>query len=222
MKYYIRSISEKHLTKPHNNKRLMTKLTLISTIYSLEPVIICVTRLSPSKIILLSEEGAPDKKVQSEETIEKTFKNALEFEKKYTSVYDTVHVAKDVAELIEQEHARGNQVIVNVSGGRKPQAFGALFGAYARNDMVQRVVYVTEEDGFMIDFPVLSFNLSETKKLILEEIQKGNSAVAQLATTAGISKGMTYNHLRELKAMGYIADGENGYIITDAGRIASI
>ncbi|HHV24279.1 MAG TPA: CRISPR locus-related DNA-binding protein [Methanosarcina sp.] len=200
----------------------MTKLTLISTIYSLEPVIICVTRLSPSKIILLSEEGANEKKVQSEETIEKTFKNALEFEKKYTSIYDTVRVAKDVAELIEQEHARGNQVIVNVSGGRKPQAFGALFGAYARNDMVQRIVYVTEEDSFMIDFPVLSFNLSNTKKLILEEIQKGVSAVAQLAATAEISKGMTYNHLRELKAMGYIADGENGYMIIDAGRIASI
>jgi len=200
----------------------MSKLTLISTIYSLEPVIICVTRLSPSKIILLSEEGAPEKKVQSEEMIEKTFKNALEVEKKYTSVYDTVRVAKDVAELIEQEHGRGSQVIVNVSGGRKPQAFGALFGAYARNDMVQRVVYVTEEDSFMIDFPVLSFNLSETKKLILEEIQKGVSSVPQIAATAGISKGMTYNHLRELKSMGYIADGENGYIITDAGRIASI
>jgi len=200
----------------------MSKLTLISTIYSLEPVIICVTRLSPSKIILLSEEGAPEKKVQSEEMIEKTFKNALDIEKKYTSVYDTVRVAKDVAELIEQEHDRGNQVIVNVSGGRKPQAFGALFGAYARNDMVQRVVYVTEEDSFMIDFPVLSFNLSETKKLILEEIQSGVSSVTQIATTAGISKGMTYNHLRELKAMGYITDGENGYIITDAGRIASI
>jgi hypothetical protein len=26
----------------------------------------------------------------------------------------------------------------------------------------------------------------------------------------------------EFKAMGYIADRENGYIITDAGRIASI
>lgn len=200
----------------------MSKLTLISTIYSLEPVIICVTRLSPSKIILLSEEGAPEKKVQSEEMIEKTFKNALEVEKKYTSVYDTVRVAKDVAELIEQEHDRGSQVIVNVSGGRKPQAFGALFGAYARNDMVQRVVYVTEEDSFMIDFPVLSFNLSETKKLILEEIQKGVSSVPKIAATAGISKGMTYNHLRELKSMGYIADGENGYTITDAGRIASV
>jgi CRISPR-associated protein Csa3 len=200
----------------------MPKLTLISTIYALEPVIICVTRLSPSKIILLSEEGAGDKKLQSEEMIEKTFKNALEVEKKYTAVYDTVRVAKDVAELIEKEHDRGNQVIVNVSGGRKPQAFGALFGAYARNDMVQRIVYVTEEDSMMIDFPVLSFNLSETKKLILEEIQKGVSAVSQIAVTAGISKGMTYNHLRELKSMGYIADGDNGYIITDAGKIASI
>ena len=200
----------------------MPKLTLISTIYALEPVIICVTRLSPSKIILLSEEGAGEKKLLSEEMIEKTFKNALEVEKKYTAVYDTVRVAKDVAELIEKEHDRGNQVIVNVSGGRKPQAFGALFGAYARNDMVQRIVYVTEEDSMMIDFPVLSFNLSETKKLILEEIQKGVSAVTQIAATAGISKGMTYNHLRELKSMGYIADGDNGYIITDAGKIASI
>ncbi|MCO5383524.1 MAG: CRISPR-associated CARF protein Csa3 [Methanosarcina barkeri] len=200
----------------------MSKLTLVSTIYSLEPVIICVTRLSPSKIILLSEEGADEKKLRSEEMIETTFKNVLEVDKKYTVVYDTVRVAKDVAGLIEEEHARGNQVIVNVSGGRKPQAFGALFGAYARNDMVQRIVYVTEEDGLIIDFPVLSFNLSETKKLILEEIQKGVSAVTQLAATAGISKGMTYNHLRELKAIGYIADGENGYIITDAGKIASI
>ena len=61
----------------------MTKLTLISTIYSLEPVIICMTRLSPSKIILLSEEGADEKKLHSEDIIEKTFKSALEFEKKY-------------------------------------------------------------------------------------------------------------------------------------------
>lgn len=200
----------------------MSKLTLISTIYSLEPVIICVTRLAPSKIILLSEEGADEKKLRSEEMIEKTFKNALEVEKIDTSVYDTVLVAQDVANLVEKEHDKGYQVIVNVSGGRKPQAFGALFGAYARNDMVQRIVYVTEEDGFMIDFPVLSFNLSETKKLILEQISTGNSAVLQIAATAGISKGMTYNHLRELKAMGYITDGENGYTITDAGKIASI
>jgi CRISPR-associated endonuclease Cas2 len=33
---------------------------------------------------------------------------------------------------------------MNVSGGRKPQAFGALFGSYARKEMVEQVVfYVT-------------------------------------------------------------------------------
>ncbi len=200
----------------------MKNLTLISTIYSLEPVIVCVTRLSPSKIVLISEEGAVEKKVRSEETIEKTFGNILEVEKKYTSLYDTVRVAQDVANLIEEEHALGNQVIVNVSGGRKPQAFGALFGAYARNDMVQRIVYVTEEDSMIIDFPVLSFNLSDTKKIILEQIGEGVSAVPRIAATVGISKGMTYNHLRELKAMGYITDGEKGYEVTDAGKIAAI
>jgi CRISPR-associated protein Csa3 len=66
------------------------------------------------------------------------------------------------------------------------------------------------------------FVFCETKKIILEEIQKGVFSVTTIAKIAGISKGMTYNHLWELKSMGYIADGENGFVITDAGRIASI
>jgi CRISPR-associated protein Csa3 len=146
----------------------------------------------------------------------------LEVEKKNIAVYDTVQVAKDVAQIIEKEHESGNTVIVNVSGGRKPQAFGALFGAYARNTMVRRIVYVTEESSLITDFPVLSFNLSETKKLILREVQKGVLPVTKIAEIAKISRGMTYNHLRELKEMGYIIEGENGHIITDAGRIALI
>jgi len=51
----------------------MANLTLISTIYTLEPVIVCLTRLSPSKLILLTEEGAVEKKLRSEQTIEDTF-----------------------------------------------------------------------------------------------------------------------------------------------------
>ena len=111
--------------------------------------------------------------------------------------------------------------MINVSGGRKPQAFGALFGAYTRSDMVKRIVYVTEEDNFIIDFPILSFNISDTKKIILEHIKSGVRSVQDIARGVGISKGMAYNHLRELKAMGYIT-GEDGYSITDAGKIAVI
>ena len=199
----------------------MTNLTLISTIYTLEPVIFCVTRLSPSKIILLTEENTDEKKARAEQTLIDTFGKIIEIEKKITSLYDPVRVAQDVSDLIEQEHARGNQITINVSGGRKPQAFGALFGAYTRSDMVQRIVYVTEEDNFLIDFPILSFNISDTKKAILEHIRSGVTAVTAIAVNVGISKGMAYNHLRELKAMGYIT-GEDGYSITDAGKIAVI
>jgi CRISPR-associated protein Csa3 len=200
---------------------MMSNLTLITTLYTLEPVITCVTRLSPSKLIILTEDGTVDKKRQSEQTIEATFGKVIGIEKKITSLYDTVRVAQDVANLIENEYARGNEIIVNVSGGRKPQAFGALFGAYARSDMVKKIVYVTEEDNFIIDFPILSFNISDTKKLILEQIQSGIRSVKTIALNIGISKGMTYNHLRELKAMGYIEE-KDGYSITDAGKIAVI
>ncbi len=199
----------------------MANLTLISTIYTLEPVIVCVTRLSPSKLILLTEEGTVEKKLRSEQTIEDTFGKIIIIQKKNTSLYDPVRVAQDVANLIEEENAQGNHVMINVSGGRKPQAFGALFGAYTRSDMVKRIVYVTEEDNFIIDFPILSFNISGTKKIILEHIKSGVSSVQDIARGAGISKGMAYNHLRELKAMGYIT-GEDGYAITDAGKIAVI
>ncbi|MCL7411972.1 MAG: CRISPR-associated CARF protein Csa3 [Methanosarcinaceae archaeon] len=199
----------------------MTNITLITTIYALEPVVFCVTRLSPSKIIILTEENTIDKKTRAEQIIIDTFGKVIEIEKKITSLYDTVRVAQDVSNLIEQEHARGNQIMINVSGGRKPQAFGALFGAYTRSDMVKRIVYVTEEDNTIIDFPILSFNISDTKKVILEQIRAGVTSVAAIAVNVGISKGMAYNHLRELKAMGYIT-GEDGYSITDAGKIAVI
>lgn len=199
----------------------MTDSTLITTLYNLEPVLICVTRLSPSKIIILTEEGAVERKVQAENTLEATFGKFIEVKKAITSLYDPVRVAKDVADIIEKEHALGRNILINVSGGRKPQAFGALFGAYARSDMVKKVVYVTEEDNFMIEFPILSFNLSPTKKAILELIQNGATAVENIAANVGISKGMAYNHLRELKSMGYISD-EGGYSLTDSGKLAVI
>ncbi|HEC86303.1 MAG TPA: CRISPR-associated transcriptional regulator Csa3, partial [Thermoplasmatales archaeon] len=42
-------------------------VTLISTIYAIEPVIVAVTHFSPSRIVLLREEDAPEEKIRSEE-----------------------------------------------------------------------------------------------------------------------------------------------------------
>ncbi|MDK2826271.1 CRISPR-associated protein Csa3 [Methanolobus vulcani] len=199
----------------------MPNLTLITTLYTLDPVLVCITRLSPSRVIVITEDGAVDKKAQAERILETTFGKVIEIQKLITSLYDPVMVAQDVADIIEQEHDMGNQVILNVSGGRKPQAFGSLFGAYARSEMVKKVVYVKEEDNAMIEFPILGFNISPTKKAILEHIKQGEKAVSKIAVKVDISRGMAYNHIRELKEMGYISD-EDGFDITDSGRLAVI
>jgi CRISPR-associated protein Csa3 len=110
--------------------------------------------------------------------------------------------------------------VVNISGGRKPQALGALFGCYARHHDVERIVYVTEEDSELIDLPILNFGISKTKKEVLEELQKGETSVKNLAVKIGISRGMTYNHIRELREMGFIAQSK--LEITSAGELAVI
>jgi len=194
--------------------------TLISTIYSLEPVMACITQFSPNRIILLREEDAPEKITEAERMLQETVGKVLEIKSKPTSIYNVVLVARDTADIIEEEYANGRKIVVNISGGRKPQALGALFGCYARQDMIEKIVYVTEEDKNIIDLPILNFGISKTKRIILEEIKQGENNVKNLSTRIGISRGMTYNHIRELREMGLI-DPET-LNITSAGELAII
>ncbi len=194
--------------------------TLISTIYSLEPVMACITQFSPDKIVLIREEDAPAKMKETERMLQETVGRVLEIEVKPTSIYNVVMVARDTAEIIEEEHAHGRNIVVNISGGRKPQALGALFGSYARHDMVEKIVYITEEDKNIIDLPILNFGISKTKRIILEELNDGEINVKNLSTKIGISRGMTYNHIRELREMGLI--DQKSLQITSAGELAII
>jgi CRISPR-associated protein Csa3 len=194
--------------------------TLISTIYSLEPVMACITRFSPKKLVLLREEDAPEKKLEAERMLTETVGRVMEIQTQLTSIYEVVKIAQDTAEVIEAENAQGRRVVVNISGGRKPQALGALFGCYARHKMVERIVYVTEEDSEVVDLPILNFGISKTKLMVLEELKKGDTSVKNLALKIGISRGMTYNHIRELREMGFI--DPHRLEITSAGELAII
>jgi len=195
-------------------------LTLISTIYSLEPVMASITKFSPDKLVLLREEDAPEKKKESERMLMETVGKVIKIDAKITSIYDVVKIAQDTAEIIDSETADGKRVIVNVSGGRKTQALGALFGSYARHKHVERIVYLTEEDGAVVDLPILNFGISPTKQDILEKMKEGESSVKNLAVKVGISRGMTYNHIRELREIGFIA--QDKLEITSAGELAII
>ena len=194
--------------------------TLVSTIYSLEPVITCITLFSPKKVVILREDDPPQKKIESERMLNETVGRVLEIETKITSIHDVVQIAKDTTEIIENENSYGRNIVVNISGGRKPQALGALFGSYARHMMIEKIVYISQEDGHVLDLPILNFGLSKTKLMILEELKNGENSVKDLAIKIGISRGMTYNHLRELREMGFI--DQDVLEITSAGELAII
>lgn len=196
------------------------KITLISTFYSLEPVMVAITKLSPDKLILLKNEDAKDEKLKSEVTLRKTVGTVIDIDTFNTSVYDVVKIANDTAELIDREAAEGNKIIVNVSGGRKTQALGALFGSYARHNHIERIVYLTEEDNEVVEIPKLNYGISKTKKQILKELEGGDASVRNLSIKIGISRGMTYNHIRELREMGLIEHDK--LKITSAGQLAII
>ncbi len=194
--------------------------TLISTIYSIEPIMVCITQFSCKKVVLLREEDAPQAKLQVEQIIKDTVGKFIEIETKITSLYDVVRIAQDTVDVIETERANNRNIFVNISGGRKPQALGALFGCYSRHGDIERIVYITEEDSQIIDLPILNFGLSATKRMVLEELKKDGESVKNLALKIGISRGMTYNHIRELREMGFIAPDQ--LKITTAGELAII
>ncbi len=78
---------------------------------------------------------------------------------------------------------------------------------------------ITEEDNELIELPLLSFGISKTKKEIMEKISNGETAINKIAKMAGISRAMTYHHIRELKGEGFIED-KDGIKLTTAGKLA--
>ena len=106
--------------------------TLISTIYSLEPVMACITQFSPNKIILIREEDAPDKIKEAERMLQETVGKVLEIESRPTSISNVVMVARDTAEIIVNPYSRDTEGIIRITiqheadvKARHPESFAA-------------------------------------------------------------------------------------------------
>jgi len=194
--------------------------TLISTIYDVEPVMICITKFSPKKVILLTEDDGSDVMKESEETLTNAFGRFIDVKSEQIDSNNIVKIAGSVAAAIEKEKNRGNEIVVNISGGERPQALGTLFGAYSKHQFVDRIVLVDNSTKEVIDMPILKYGISSTKKEILKCLIDGCSSVKQLSEKINITRGMTYNHLRELRKMGLI--DKNNLEITTAGRLSII
>jgi CRISPR-associated protein Csa3 len=204
--------------KPDN----MVKKVLIATLFSPDPVILATTRLGPERLILLVNKEPTKEQEASVKLIQESLGKVIDVKVKKTDTYDVVQIAKDCVEIIDMQ-PNEDEVYVNITSGRKTQAIGLLFAAYARHERVKKIAYNPEEDKSAIVYlPRLSFKLTDSQKKILERIDnKTYGSIGDLAKDVDISTAMLYRSIDELKDMDLVST-EEGIKLTDAGKIARL
>ena len=197
----------------------MPETVLISTFYSFQPFVAAAHAFSPSKIILIvAEDSLKNNKVSEDiDKVKEVYGNVAKVEILKVKGADLLSIAKMTVNLLEKEEGRK---IVNISGGWKLLAQGVMYGCYARPDFVDKIVCNNLEDNSIVELPKLSYGLSTPKRDLLEELEKRNGrSISDIAKKLDKTRGMIYQHLKELKDNGYVDDK---FDITQAGRMALI
>ncbi len=200
----------------------MGKRVLIATVYSPEPVLLATTKLGPERLILLVDKEMNENQKNSVKLIQNSLGKIMDIKLVKTEVYDVVDIATKVVEIIDMQ-PNGDEIFLNITSGRKTKAMGVLLGAYARHDKIKKITYNPQEDkNKVIYLPRLSFKLTESQKTILEEIDKHPGlSISDLSKKINISTAMLYRAIGELEDMDFVSK-ENGYELTDVGKIARL
>jgi CRISPR-associated protein Csa3 len=200
----------------------MGKKVLIATLFGPDPVLLAATRLGPERLILLISKEPTKEQEASVKLIQDSLGKVIDVKIVKTEVYDIVETAKKCVEIIDMQPDE-DEVYVNITSGRKTQAIGLLFAAYARHDKVKKIAYNPQEDKASIVYlPRLSFKLTDSQKRILEEIGNGKyEGIGDLAKKIELSTAMLYRSIDELKDMDLVST-DDGIKLTDAGKIARL
>ena len=191
---------------------------LIATFYSTEPFLPAALKYPARKIILIVNKMDPAVK-KNIAKLEEFFKSFVDIE---TVVMDekeeVVEMAKKTVEIIDRESRPSARLLVSIGGGSRTLASGVLYGCYSRPDLVHKILSNNPSLREVIELPKLRYNLGEAKRKVLEKIaNRGNKSINEIAKELHKTRGMLYQHLRELGDGGYVDDE---FKITDAGRLA--
>lgn len=194
---------------------------LIATLYNPDPVLLACTRLGPERLILLIDDEPDKSQKESLHLIKNSLGRVLDIKEVKIPKYEIVAIAKEIVKIIDLQ-PKDDELYFNITAGRKTQSMGVLFGTYARSKYVKKIAYNPEEDkSAVVYLPILSFRLNESQQIILDNIdRKKISTYADLAKETGLSNAMVYRSLDELKNIDFVEVTDNGFKITDAGKIA--
>lgn len=195
---------------------------LISTIFHANATVLAATRFSPDRIIGLISTEPTREQLEAVEIVKSSLGSVLEFSYKKIPVYEVVKTATVLTEMIDMI-SNDDEIILNVTSGRKTQALGVIFAGYARASKVRKIVYLADDKKTIVHLPILSFSFNETEKALLEQIDLGkHKTTAELAEAVNKSPAMVYRALDELKRRDYVESRDEGFSLTDAGRIARL
>src|SRR3989344_3276270 len=192
---------------------------LIATLYNPDAVLLASTKLSPDRLVLLINKEPDKTQENSLSLIKDSLGKVIDVKTAKIDPYDIVGTAEEVVKIIDMT-PKDDTVYVNITSGRKTMALGLLFAAYSRNRKVKKIAYNPYDDkNKVVYLPILSFDLSESQKKILEALKIGKfENQSDLAKKVDISTAMLYRAVKELQDKGLV--GDNQVELTDGGRIA--
>jgi CRISPR locus-related DNA-binding protein len=191
---------------------------LIATFYNVEPFIPAALKYPSRKIILIV--STLDSKVKKNvEKLEEFFGSIVDIETLVINEdAEVVDIAKRTVDLIDKESRPNVKILVSVGGGSRKLASGVLYGCYSRPKLVNKILSNSPSLKDVIELPKLRYNLGAAKYEVLKKIaNRGNKSINEIAKELNKTRGMLYQHLRELGEGGYVDDD---FKITDAGRLA--
>lgn len=196
---------------------VMDNITLIATFYNVKPFLPAALRYQPRGVVLLVDDDGKELR-ENIKSVRKTFGEIVQFEVVKMPKDDIFSIAKATVEMIDKNKTPGTKIVVSVGGGSRSLANAVLLGCYARPDRVFKIVSNGIKDNDVISLPTLSYNIGSTKRELLAKMQdRRNRTILQIAKEMRKTRGMIYQHLKELKDHGYLDDD---YGITDAGKLA--
>jgi len=197
------------------------KRVVISTVFSGKAIKTAIKKLKPDKLILIVDDPMPKTKEETVKELREKFKEIITIETMKTSLYDIPEIMKKVTQKIDEEFDPENEIILHITEGRKITSLALLFAGYSRKDKVKASYYIEEEEDALLNLPIISFDISENKKKLLQEVEKGNKDIEDLKKKVGIQQSAAYKYIKELKEEGYLKEEPN-LEITETGKIISI
>src|SRR3989344_9359917 len=90
------------------------KKVLIATLYSVEPVMFAVTRLSPDRLVLLIDKSPNKEQEKSLGIIQESLGNVIDVKTIKTEVYDIVKVAEECVKVIDMQ-PKEDLIYINIT-----------------------------------------------------------------------------------------------------------